>query len=75
MNAKKAKLIRKLAKQMGKYKLEPDYRVKETKKMVYGYDSKGKPVAQQVTRHTIINLNRIEYLRMKQAYKNGDFTI
>lgn len=75
MNAKKAKLIRQLAKQEGHYKLEPDYRVKETKKMIYGKDKDGKPIAQPVTRQTIVNINRIYYRRLKKAYKNGDFTI
>lgn len=75
MNAKKAKLIRRLAKEMGHFKLEPDYRVKETKKMLYGTDKNGMPIAQEVTRHTIINANRVNYRRMKKAYKNGEFTI
>ena len=75
MNAKKAKAIRKFAKAHGHYKLEPDYRVKETKKMLYEVDSKGMPMAQEVTRHTIINANRINYRRLKKAYNNGEFDI
>lgn len=75
MNGKKAKLIRKLAAEMGHYKKEADYRVKEIKKMVYGVDKNGKPMAQEVKRHTIINASRINYRKLKQAYKNGEFTI
>jgi hypothetical protein len=75
MNGKKAKLIRKLAKQEGKFKLEPNYQVKETKKMMYGTGKDGKPMAYQVSRNTVINLNRIEYRKLKKAYSNGEFEI
>jgi hypothetical protein len=75
MNAKKAKAIRRLAKQEGKFQLEPNYKVIETKKMIYGFDKNGKPMAQPVVRNTLINLSRIEYRRLKKAYANGEFSI
>ena len=71
MNGKKAKAIRRLAKQHGHYKTEPEYRVKETKKVMYVTDKDGNPKAQQVSRYTIINTSKIVYRRMKQAYKQG----
>lgn len=76
MNAKKAKAIRRLAKEEGKYSTEPDYRVMNTKKkVIYGKDANGKQTVQEVDRTTIANLSKIYYRRMKQAYKNGEFTI
>lgn len=75
MNAKKAKLIRQLAKQEGKFKLEPDYRAVKVQKMVYGRDKNGKSIAEQVTRQIVVNINRIYYRHLKKAYKNGEFTI
>lgn len=75
MNGKKAKAIRRFAKENGHYKQEPDYRVKQTKKMAYGVDKYGKPIAEEVVRNTIINVNRINYRRIKKVYKNGEFTI
>ena len=75
MNGKKAKQIRRMAKEAGHYKTEPDYRVKTTKKMMYGVDQKGMPIAQEVQRNTLINVNRIIYRRMKQAYKNGELAV
>lgn len=60
---------------MGHYKTEPDYRVKETKKIVYVLDKNGNPMAREVTRYTIINANRVNYRRMLKAYQNGEFSI
>jgi hypothetical protein len=75
MNGKKAKAIRRMAKEAGHFKTEPDLRVKETKKMAYGLDSNGKRTVQEVTRQTLINMNRIIYRRMKKAYKNGELAV
>ena len=75
MNGKKAKAIRRLAKAHGHYKTEPEYKVQETKKMVYFTDKNGKPQAQQVSKYTIINVNKIVYRRMKQAYINGQLAV
>lgn len=72
MNAKKAKAIRRMAKQLGYYKDEPEYRVKETKKTAYYTDREGKSQATIVSRYTVINTSRLPYRRMKQAYKNGE---
>ena len=75
MNAKKAKALRRLAKANGVLKTEPDYRAKETKKMVYTLDKDGKPMAYEVKRQTIININRTAYQQMKKDYYNGDLAI
>lgn len=75
MNGKKAKAIRRMAKESGHFKTEPDYRVKETKKMMYFVDEKGTPRAQEVKRQTIINVNKIIYRRMKKAYINGELAV
>ena len=75
MNEKKAKLLRKLARQEGKFKDEPNYKVLEVKKIAYGEDKDGKPMAYPYSRYIVTNLNRIEYRKLKQAYKNGEFTI
>lgn len=75
MSGKKAKLIRRLAKQKGIFKREPDYKMLETKKMEYGVDQLGKSIAQPVVRVTLINSNRIEYRKLKKAYNNGEFAI
>lgn len=71
MNGKKAKAIRRLAKANGHFKTEPEYRVKTTKKMMYGIDKNGLPTAQEVQRNTVINVSKIIYRRMKQAYSEG----
>lgn len=71
MNGKKAKAIRRLAKAHGHFKKEPEYKVKETKKMVYYNDKDGKPQAQQVSRFTVYNASRTVYRRMKRAYNDG----
>jgi hypothetical protein len=75
MNGKKAKTLRRLAKEEGKYQQEPNYKVKETEKVVYGKDKNGLPIAGKVTRYTVVNLSRIEFRRLKQAYVNGEFTV
>lgn len=75
MNGKKAKAIRKLAKAHGHFKTEPEYRVKETKKVVYYTDKDGSKKATQVSRHTVINTSKIIYRRMKAAYKNGELGV
>ena len=75
MNTKIAKKIRRMAKEAGHYKPEPNYQVKETKKMVYGVGKDGKPMAYEVKRHTIINANRTVYRQMKKDYNNGDLAV
>ena len=75
MNGKKAKALRRLAKANGKYATEPEYRVKETKKVVYYTDKDGSKKATQVSKYTIINANKIVYRRLKAAYKNGEIAI
>ena len=75
MNGKKAKALRRLAKAHGHFKNEPEYRVQETKKMVYFTDKTGKPQAQQVSKYTIINVSKIVYRRMKKAYNNGELAV
>ena len=75
MNSKKAKAIRRLAKEHGHFKKEPEYRVKETKKIVYVTNKDGSPIAETVSRYTIINTSKIMYRRMKQAYINGQLAI
>lgn len=75
MSQKKVRAIRKLAKAMGHYKKEPNYKLKETKKMVYGLDKDGKPMAQQITRYTVINTSKTVYRQMLKDYHNGKFTI
>ncbi len=71
MNGKKAKAIRRLAKEHGHFKKEPEYKVKETKKVVYAPDQNGLMKAHQVSRFTVINTSKIVYRRMKAAYIAG----
>ena len=75
MNGKKAKAIRRLAKQEGKFQKEANYKVIQTEKVIYGTGTNGMPTAQRVTRNTLINLSKLEYRQMKKAFKNGEFTI
>lgn len=75
MNGKKAKEIRRMAKESGHFDTKPDYRAKITKKMMYYINDKGVPQAQEVQRQTIINVSKIIYRRMKQAYKNGELAV
>ena len=75
MNGKKAKAIRRLAKEHGHFKNEPEYKVKETKKVIYVTGKDGNPQAEQVSRYTIINTSKIVYRRMKQAYNNGQLAV
>ena len=75
MNGKKAKQLRRLAKAHGHYKVEPEYKVRETKKVVYYTDKDGSKKAAQVSKYTVINTSRIIYRRMKQAYKNGELGV
>jgi hypothetical protein len=75
MSQKKVKAIRRLAKQEGKYNKEPNYKLIETKKMMYGTDKNGKPMAYPVVRTTLINLSKLEYRKMLKTYANGEFTI
>lgn len=71
MNGKKAKAIRRLAKAHGHFKNEPEYKVKETKKVVYAPDKNGLMKAHQVSRFTVINTSKLVYRRMKAAYIAG----
>ena len=75
MNGKKAKALRRLAKANGQYKTEPDYRMKETKKVAYYTDKDGTRKATQVSRITVINANKIVYRRMKAMYKAGELAV
>jgi hypothetical protein len=75
MNGKKAKQLRRLAKAHGHYNNEAEYKVKETKKVVYYTDKDGSQKATQVSRYTIINPGKIIYRRMKAAYKNGELSV
>jgi len=75
MSQKKMRAVRKLAKAMGHYKKEPDYEIKETKKMVYGLDKDGKPMAYEVKKYTLINKNRTVYKQMKKAYLKGELDV
>lgn len=75
MNGKKAKLIRRMAKNMGHFKLEPEYKMKETKKVVYYTDKEGKSQSTIVSRYTIMNTSRVIYRRIKAAYKSGELAI
>ena len=72
MNANKAKALRRMAASMGHFKTEPEYKVKETKKVVYYTDKEGKSQSTIVSRYTVINTSRIIYRRIKQAYKSGE---
>lgn len=72
MNAKKAKALRRMAKEQGYYKLEPDYRGRKVDKMVYVTDPKtGEMTAKKIEKVTVFNLNRVTYRRMKKAYNDG----
>lgn len=75
MNTKKAKAIRRMAKEAGHYKAEPDYQVIETKKVQYVRGADGEVKAQEVVKHTIINANRTVYRNMKKAFYRGEFEI
>ena len=75
MRGKKAKLLRRLAKEQGIFKQEPDYREKQTKKMAYVTDKDGRTRAGEVVKSTIINLSRIEYRRLKAQFQNGEFDV
>lgn len=75
MSGKKAKLLRRLAKQNGQFKTEPEYRVKETKKVAYYTDKDGTRKATQVSKYTVINMSKIVYRRMKAAYKAGELAV
>lgn len=75
MNGKKAKEIRRMAKDAGHFKTEPEYRMKETKKVLYYTDKDGSKKATQVSRVTVINTSKIIYRRMKAAYKNGELAV
>jgi hypothetical protein len=75
MNGKKAKALRRLAKQLGHYNNDNEYKVRETKKVVYYTEKDGTKKATQVSRYTIINPGKIVFRRMKQAYKNGELAV
>lgn len=75
MNQKKAKLLRKLAAQEGKFQTEANYSAMETKKMVYFTDREGRSRVEEVTRLTVFNSSRTEYRQLKQAYKNREFGV
>lgn len=75
MNGKKAKLLRRLAKQRGVFKEESDYKTTDITKMSYSADKSGNTIAQPVVRTTVINNNRIEYRKLKKAYNNGEFAV
>ena len=75
MNAKKAKALRRMATKMGHFKLEPEYKVKETKKVVYYTDKEGNSQSTIVSRFTVMNTSRVVYRRIKQAYKNGELSV
>lgn len=76
MNGKKAKALRKLLKEDGKYKREAEYVKGPTvRKTIHTVDAAGKPHLQQVERVTIINKSKYFYRQLKKKYKNGEFTI
>lgn len=75
MNGKKAKALRRFAKENGMYSKEPEYKIKETKKIVYVPDSKGELKAREVSRYTLLNVSKIKYRNLKKMYKSGQITI
>jgi len=74
MNGKKAKALRRLAKENGNYQKEPVYREYVTKKLAYGMEN-GKQVVKEVEKITLINTSRLMYRRIKKTYKDGLFGI
>ena len=76
MNGKKAKALRRLLKEDGRYKKEAEYVAgPKVKKKIHTVDASGKPQLHEVERVTLINKSKYFYRQLKKKYKNGEFTI
>ena len=76
MNGKKAKLIRKMCKDLGQWKKDREWVVaREVKKIAHNTNPDGTIEMKEVKRITIENKSRVEYRRAKKMYKNGEYTI
>jgi len=75
MNGKKAKAIRRMCRELGHYKDEPEYVAKKHKRIAHVIQDDGSLKLQEVEKLTIVNKSRVAYRKAKRMYKNGEFTI
>jgi len=76
MNAKKAKMLRKLAKQDGKFHKDPQYTIlHKVQKRIYRKNEFGDTKIENVTRVTLQNTSKTHYRNLKKMYKNGEFDV